>query len=172
MLGDHAVPGQLERHGVCSMIKVGGRLTVNLTSGQCSRQPPETVSACLQPSRASLEEVVDQSRGLMNQRPREPSQALRSSSRPEPPRASLPLQVVATPRGPSPATLCSRLVTPRFEFTRWRRGHRDGGRRRGELYEVEVTLDSGDQVDVQFDEDFQIVGSKTDGPEGDEGDID
>ena len=39
-------------------------------------------------------------------------------------------------------------------------------------YEVEVTLDSGDQVDVQLDEDFQIVGSKTEGPEGDEGDDD
>ena len=28
-------------------------------------------------------------------------------------------------------------------------------------YEVEVTLDNGDQVDVQLDEDFQVVGSKT-----------
>jgi hypothetical protein len=30
------------------------------------------------------------------------------------------------------------------------------------LYEVEVTLDNGDQVDVQLDEGFAVVGSKTD----------
>ncbi len=29
------------------------------------------------------------------------------------------------------------------------------------LYEVEVTLDNGDQVDVQLDEDFQVVGTET-----------
>jgi hypothetical protein len=29
------------------------------------------------------------------------------------------------------------------------------------LYEVEVTLDNGDQVDVQLDRDFQVVGTKT-----------
>ncbi len=29
------------------------------------------------------------------------------------------------------------------------------------LYEVEVTLDNGDQVDVQLDKDFQVVGTKT-----------
>jgi hypothetical protein len=29
-------------------------------------------------------------------------------------------------------------------------------------YEVEVTLDNGDQVDVQLDEGFTVVGSKTD----------
>jgi hypothetical protein len=29
-------------------------------------------------------------------------------------------------------------------------------------YEVEVTLDNGDQVDVQLDEGFAVVGSKTD----------
>ena len=29
------------------------------------------------------------------------------------------------------------------------------------LYEVEVTLDNGDQVDVQLDEDFKVVGTKT-----------
>jgi uncharacterized membrane protein YkoI len=29
-------------------------------------------------------------------------------------------------------------------------------------YEVEVTLDDGDQVDVQLDETFAVVGSKTD----------
>lgn len=29
-------------------------------------------------------------------------------------------------------------------------------------YEVEVTLDNGDQVDVQLDEDFTVVGSETD----------
>jgi uncharacterized membrane protein YkoI len=28
-------------------------------------------------------------------------------------------------------------------------------------YEVEVTLDNGDQVDVQLDEQFNVVGSKT-----------
>ncbi len=36
------------------------------------------------------------------------------------------------------------------------------------LYEVEVTLDNGDQVDVQLDEDFQVVGTKPDSG-GDEG---
>jgi hypothetical protein len=30
-------------------------------------------------------------------------------------------------------------------------------------YEVEVTLPSGDQVDVQLDESFQVVGSEHDG---------
>ncbi len=29
------------------------------------------------------------------------------------------------------------------------------------LYEVEVTLDNGDQVDVQLDEDFRVVGTET-----------
>ncbi len=29
------------------------------------------------------------------------------------------------------------------------------------LYEVEVTLDNGDQVDVQLDENFAVVGDKT-----------
>ena len=38
------------------------------------------------------------------------------------------------------------------------------------LYEVEVTLENGDQVDVQLDENFEVVGSKTEGPEGAEGD--
>lgn len=38
------------------------------------------------------------------------------------------------------------------------------------LYEVEVTLDNGDQVDVQLDENFEVVGSETEGPEGAEGD--
>jgi hypothetical protein len=35
-------------------------------------------------------------------------------------------------------------------------------------YEVEVTLDNGDQVDVQLDEEFNVVGSETDGPGEDE----
>jgi hypothetical protein len=30
-------------------------------------------------------------------------------------------------------------------------------------YEIEVTLDNGDQVDVQLDEQFQVVGSENDG---------
>lgn len=30
------------------------------------------------------------------------------------------------------------------------------------FYEVEVTLDNGDQVDVQLDKDFKVVGSETD----------
>ena len=30
-------------------------------------------------------------------------------------------------------------------------------------YEVEVTLDDGTQVDVQLDEDFQVVGTESDG---------
>ena len=29
------------------------------------------------------------------------------------------------------------------------------------LYEVEVTLDNGDRVDVQLDEDFRVVGTET-----------
>ena len=36
-------------------------------------------------------------------------------------------------------------------------------------YEVEVTLKSGDQVDVQLDKDFNVVGSESDGA-GDEDD--
>jgi hypothetical protein len=36
------------------------------------------------------------------------------------------------------------------------------------LYEVEVTLPDGNQVDVQLDESFKVVGSKSDGH--DEGD--
>jgi len=37
-------------------------------------------------------------------------------------------------------------------------------------YEVEVTLANGDQVDVQLDENFDVVGSESDGAEtGDEG---
>jgi len=36
-------------------------------------------------------------------------------------------------------------------------------------YEVEVSLPSGDQVDVQLDRDFNVVGSETDGPNEDEG---
>lgn len=35
------------------------------------------------------------------------------------------------------------------------------------LYEVEVTLDNGDQVDVQLDESFTVVGSETDSDEDD-----
>ena len=40
------------------------------------------------------------------------------------------------------------------------------------LYEVEVTLANGDQVDVQLDENFKVVGSKNEGAEGTEGDED
>lgn len=41
------------------------------------------------------------------------------------------------------------------------------------LYEVEVTLDDGTQVDVQLDQDFNVVGSENDGAgEDDEGDAD
>ena len=32
-------------------------------------------------------------------------------------------------------------------------------------YQVEVTLDNGDQVDVNLDEDFNVVATKTEGPE-------
>ena len=35
------------------------------------------------------------------------------------------------------------------------------------LYEVEVTLDNGDQVDVQLDESFAVVGSEADSEEDD-----
>lgn len=34
-------------------------------------------------------------------------------------------------------------------------------------YEVEVTLDDGGQIDVQLDEEFNVVGSETDGPNDD-----
>ncbi|MGI8797229.1 MAG: PepSY domain-containing protein [Acidimicrobiia bacterium] len=37
------------------------------------------------------------------------------------------------------------------------------------LYEVEVTLDDGTQVDVQLDENFNVVGSESDGAGEDEG---
>ena len=37
------------------------------------------------------------------------------------------------------------------------------------LYEVEVTLDDGTQVDVQLDEDFNVVGDERDGAGEDEG---
>jgi uncharacterized membrane protein YkoI len=36
------------------------------------------------------------------------------------------------------------------------------------MYEVEVTLDDGSQVDVQLDEDFTVVGSEHDGAGDDE----
>ena len=36
------------------------------------------------------------------------------------------------------------------------------------LYEVEVTLDNGDQVDVQLDEDFQVVDTSTESGETDD----
>src|SRR5687768_5866039 len=35
------------------------------------------------------------------------------------------------------------------------------------LYEVEVTLDDGTQVDVQLDEDFTVVGTETEGAQDD-----
>ena len=35
------------------------------------------------------------------------------------------------------------------------------------LYEVEVTLADGGQTDVQLDQNFVVVGSKTDGPGAD-----
>ena len=35
-------------------------------------------------------------------------------------------------------------------------------------YEVEVTLDNGDQVDVQVNRDFDVVGSENDGADEDE----
>ena len=36
------------------------------------------------------------------------------------------------------------------------------------FYEVEVTLDDGNQVDVQLDEDFNVVGSEEDGSNDDD----
>ncbi len=36
------------------------------------------------------------------------------------------------------------------------------------LYEVEVTLEDGSQVDVQLDEEFQVVDNETDSETGDE----
>jgi hypothetical protein len=36
------------------------------------------------------------------------------------------------------------------------------------LYEVEVTLDDGTQVDVQLDDQFQVVGEETDGSPDDD----
>lgn len=37
-------------------------------------------------------------------------------------------------------------------------------------YEVEVTLENGDQVDVHLDEDFTILGHENDGPDDSEDD--
>ncbi len=37
------------------------------------------------------------------------------------------------------------------------------------LYEVEVTLDDGSQVDVQLDENFEVVGTEADGREDENG---
>lgn len=37
------------------------------------------------------------------------------------------------------------------------------------FYEVEVTLANGDQVDVQLDQAFKVVGSKNDGSDSNEG---
>src|SRR5262245_62602025 len=49
--------------------------------------------------------------------------------------------------------------------------HTGGGRVTGSeiddeesKYEIEVTLDNGDQVDVQLDAHFNVVGSENDGP--------
>lgn len=36
-------------------------------------------------------------------------------------------------------------------------------------YEVEVTLEEGTQVDVQLDEDFQVVGTESDGTDDESG---
>lgn len=36
-------------------------------------------------------------------------------------------------------------------------------------YEVEVTLENGTQVDVQLDEDFQVVGTESDGTDDESG---
>ena len=33
------------------------------------------------------------------------------------------------------------------------------------LYEVEVRMPNGDQIDVQLDENFEVVGSEVDGPD-------
>jgi hypothetical protein len=38
------------------------------------------------------------------------------------------------------------------------------------LYEVEVTLDDGSQVDVQLDDSFAVVGSESDGEAGEDDD--
>ncbi len=53
--------------------------------------------------------------------------------------------------------------------------HTGGGRVTGSeiddeesKYEIEVTLDNGDQVDVQLDEHFNVVGSENDGSGGDD----
>ncbi len=37
------------------------------------------------------------------------------------------------------------------------------------LYEVEVTLEDGTQVDVQLDENFEVVGTEADGDEDEDG---
>src|SRR4051812_22959080 len=37
------------------------------------------------------------------------------------------------------------------------------------FYEVEVTLANGDQVDIQLDKAFKVVGSKNDGSDSEEG---
>jgi hypothetical protein len=52
--------------------------------------------------------------------------------------------------------------------------HTGGGRVTGSevgdeesYYEIEVTLDNGDQVDVQLDESFDVVGEENDGADDD-----
>jgi hypothetical protein len=53
--------------------------------------------------------------------------------------------------------------------------HTGGGRVTGSeiddeesKYEIEVTLQNGDQVDVQLDENFNVVGAENDGSESDD----
>jgi uncharacterized membrane protein YkoI len=53
--------------------------------------------------------------------------------------------------------------------------HAGGGRVTGSeiddeesKYEIEVTLQNGDQVDVQLDENFNVVGAENDGSESDD----
>jgi len=38
------------------------------------------------------------------------------------------------------------------------------------MYEVEVTLADGTQIDVQLDEEFHVVGTESDGPDDDDDD--
>ena len=56
-------------------------------------------------------------------------------------------------------------------FHRRRAGHRTEVGDEQSYYEVEVTLENGEQIDVHLDKSFNVVNSKGDGPEtgGDDG---
>ena len=67
----------------------------------------------------------------------------------------------------SPATLWRRPARPRWRSPAAAPSPRTEVGDEESLYEVEVTLADGSQTDVQLDQNFVVVGSKTDGPGAD-----